>query len=125
MRNAIPIIWPADIAPIQAPGRSGLLWDAAIMEVLYRVYDFVMQLREVASIADPFAFTLNLWNCRDYSLQRSKTWPEDNLFLPLVIVGSDESMDTGLRRIADLFWNAFGVERAPFFDAEGNLKLPQ
>jgi hypothetical protein len=117
------LLWPPAGLPKPSDASPTMIYDAVILTFLCRVYDFVRELRDMASITDPFAFTLNVWNCRGLSLSRgSATWPEDHLILPPVMVDPDEMTDVGLRRIADLFWNAFGVERAPFFDAEGKLE---
>jgi len=118
--NERALLWPPlGFSPDQP---SNMLSPVLIMGFLYRAYDFVLEFRDMASITDPIAFTVNLWNCRGHSLQGgAAVWAEDHCLMPSVLVEFDEMTDVGLRRIADRFWNAFGVECAPFFDADGKL----
>lgn len=126
LTNGRSLLWPPFFSQASdAPTTT--IFSAVILTALCRIYDFVAELRDMASISDPLAFTVNLWNCRGHSLLDGgrTNWPEEHLLLPPVIVSSDEQTDAGLQRVADLFWNAFGGERAPYFDAEGKLALPQ
>lgn len=54
----------------------------------------------------------------------NKFWPEDHLEVPAYRVSWTEPPDQIARRALDRIWNAFGYERPPYFDANGNFVVP-
>lgn len=51
-------------------------------------------------------------------------WPQDHLEIPPYQVSWTDPPDQIARRTLDRIWNAFGYERPPYFDANGNFVVP-
>ena len=116
-----------DAGPITITG-----W--AIAEYINIFTRFAKDLRERASISDPYIFTLALRGCEGWVLyERGESefsalgepppaWDETpNLLIESIVAPLDEDPSRTAQRIADRFWNAFHFTRCPFFDQDGKL----
>ena len=114
--------------------REVLGW--AVAEYVWNFLLLLGQLRQTASIVDPYIVGLAIWRCAGFALwERGRdrlgmgnvaTWNEapDLVLDPVVSVQEAEPHATA-KRIADRFWNAFGFMRCPFLDDGGQLLLTE
>ena len=108
---------------IMFPG--GKMAGSALVEIGFRVADFARRLMQITATSDLLAVSINFWNASGASIQEAhRQWPEATLVVGPVFIAADELLDSGLRRLFDIAWNAFGVDACPYFDEEGRLTHP-
>ena len=87
-----------------------------------------MRLLTHLAISAPVAIALTLTDVRgdvigtdDWRFYNLHPVLNDHLFLPKTVLPEFAgSYDASIRPMADMVWNACGVQRSPHFDAEGN-----
>lgn len=107
-----------------------------VVELVMNLALLVRALRLLIDVADPYLFTLSMWECRGLSMHPSggaswlpgvlggNEYAEGNdLLIGPILAPADEAPAATARTIADLFWNAFRFFRCPYFDAEGKFNL--
>lgn len=108
----------------------------AVAEYVRNFVHFVRALRALASIADPYVFTLTATAARGFNMpesgrhnirmgERFNEWTEaDHLELEPALAQLDEEPDRTAQRIVDHFWNALNYPRCVFFDGAGRFVIP-
>ena len=107
----------------------------AIAEYIQNFVDLIAEIQDQFTISDPYLVTVSIYHAANLCLfehhrdslgiAKPRSWKEgQNLMLPPRIYFAEQATDSVSQRLCDLFWNAFGYMRCPFFNANGKLALP-
>lgn len=127
------LLWDIDNRQVRAQlGDRPILHSGYVAEYIFRVVQLARQVAEAARIDDPSLLGVTILSAggllRDSgSGQRGSAWNETrgDLVIEPVLLGLEEPIDVGLKRVLDSLWNAFGHEACLYFDENGRFTRPR
>ena len=112
--------------------------ELALVEYTVSMYRYFRAVAALIGIVDPLILSWCLLNAKGLGLPRypgsdrppseyygPRIWHEDHLCLPESQVPSLGNPDSTAKQMLDRVWQAFGYERAPFFDESGGFYPPR